>query len=72
MHGILQGNGAGPCIWFMLSRPILDMLSDQGNGATLNLPHGQVIKVVAFAFVSRKNQCLSRRVTLRHHQERTQ
>ena len=51
MHGILQGNGAGPCIWVMLSSPILDMLSDQGNGATLNLPDGQMIKVVAFAFV---------------------
>ena len=51
MHGILQGNGAGPCIWVMLSIPILDMLSDQGNGATLNLPDGQIIKVVAFAFV---------------------
>ena len=52
MHGILQGNGAGTCIWVMLSSPILDMLADKGNGATLNLPNGQIIKVVvAFAFV---------------------
>ena len=46
MHGILQGNGAGPCIWVMLSSPILDMLADKGK-----LPDGQLIKVVAFAFV---------------------
>jgi hypothetical protein len=51
MHGILQGNGAGPCIWVMLSSPILNMLAEQGNGAVLNLPDGQTIKVVAFAFV---------------------
>jgi hypothetical protein len=51
MHGILQGNGAGPCIWVMLSSPILDMLAEHGNGAVLNLPEGQTIKVVAFAFV---------------------
>lgn len=51
MHGILQGNGVGPCIWVMLISPILEMLSDKGNGAILNLPDGKKIKVVAFAFV---------------------
>ena len=51
IHGILQGNGAGPCIWVMLSSPILDMLSHTGNGAVLNLGNGETVKVVAFAFV---------------------
>jgi Reverse transcriptase (RNA-dependent DNA polymerase) len=29
-HGILQGNGAGPTIWVMISSPMLNRLKDEG------------------------------------------
>ena len=51
MHGILQGNGAGPCIWVMLSSPLLDKLKSDGFGVTLNVPDQEPLQVVGFAFV---------------------
>jgi hypothetical protein len=33
MHGICQGNGAGPPIWAVVSTPILDMLRTVGLGS---------------------------------------
>lgn len=51
MHDIMQGNGAAPCIWVMLGSPLLEIFAKQGNGASLNLPDGLMIKVVAFAFM---------------------
>lgn len=51
-HGILQGNGAGPAIWAMVSSPILDYLRAQHLGVTIRRPSsGEIIKVPAFAFV---------------------
>jgi len=32
MHGICQGNGAGPSIWAVLSSPILSMMKEKGYG----------------------------------------
>jgi Reverse transcriptase (RNA-dependent DNA polymerase) len=51
-HGILQGNGAGPIIWAMVSTPILNKLRQQGYGATLTYPFSRKTKqIAAFAFV---------------------
>lgn len=51
-HGILQGNGAGPIIWAMVSTPILNKLKQQGYGATLTYPFtGNTKRIAAFAFV---------------------
>ena len=51
-QGILQGNGAAPTIWVLISTPLLDMLRSAQNGAHLQSaiskePH----HVVGFAFV---------------------
>jgi Reverse transcriptase (RNA-dependent DNA polymerase) len=51
-HGILQGNGAGPAIWAMVSTPILDRLRVQGFGVTLlSRDPNKDIRIPAFAFV---------------------
>jgi hypothetical protein len=34
LQGVLQGNGAGPAIWMLMSIPIIDMLRTQGFGFT--------------------------------------
>jgi hypothetical protein len=51
MHGILQGNGAGPCIWVMLSTPILNMLKASGCGVNIPISSTDSFQVVGFAFV---------------------
>jgi hypothetical protein len=51
-HGILQGNGAGPAIWAMVSTPILDQLRHKGFGVTIqSLSPQQALHIPAFAFV---------------------
>jgi Reverse transcriptase (RNA-dependent DNA polymerase) len=50
-HGILQGNGAGPTIWAMISTTMLDRLRDKGIGATIQTAKGHRILIPAFAFV---------------------
>jgi Reverse transcriptase (RNA-dependent DNA polymerase) len=50
-HGILQGNGAGPTIWTMLSSPMLDRLRDKGLGVKIRLATDNEINIPAFAFV---------------------
>ncbi len=49
-HGILQGNGAGPTIWAMVSSPLLDRMRDQGHGIHIDSIDG-TITIPAFAFV---------------------
>ena len=51
LHGILQGNGAGPCIWVMLSSPLLDKMKSDGFGVTIEVPNQEPLQVVGFAFV---------------------
>lgn len=51
LHGILQGNGAGPCIWVMLSSPLLDKMKADGFGVTIDVPNQEPLQVVGFAFV---------------------
>jgi hypothetical protein len=31
-YGVVQGNGAGPAIWEMVSPPVLKMMKDEGFG----------------------------------------
>ncbi len=49
-HGILQGNGAGPTIWAMVSTPLLNRLRAKGYGITIASDDGP-IHIPAFAFV---------------------
>jgi hypothetical protein len=52
LHGILQGNGAGPFIWALVSTPILDRMRDKGHGVTLtHQESGTTFQVAAFSFV---------------------
>jgi hypothetical protein len=32
LQGVLQGNGAGPAIWMLISAPLINMLRTQGFG----------------------------------------
>ena len=52
LHGVGQGNGAGPAIWAVVSSPILDLLRKEGIGAAfkMNLT-GKVVKVLGYSFV---------------------
>jgi hypothetical protein len=43
MHGIGQGNGAGPAIWAAVSTPILNMLRSQGLGCQFISPFSNQI-----------------------------
>jgi ribonuclease HI len=52
MHGICQGNGAGPAIWVAVSTPLLNMLRSAGVGCTFHRPiTGEVVHFVGYAFV---------------------
>jgi Reverse transcriptase (RNA-dependent DNA polymerase) len=50
-HGILQGNGAGPTIWAMVSTPLLNRLRDKKFGVTFSSGVQEKITLPAFAFV---------------------
>ena len=51
-QGILQGNGAAPTIWVLISTPLLNMLRTAGNGAHTRSPiSNEKDHVVGFAFV---------------------
>lgn len=51
-HGILQGNGAGPTIWAMISSSILTSLRDHNFGTTIVHPHTRKQESIsAFSFV---------------------
>lgn len=52
LHGILQGNGAGPCIWVMVSSPLLEHLRHTQHGIYVRDTNQDVnILIPAFAFV---------------------
>ena len=51
-HGILQGNGAGPAIWALVSSPLLEILRNAGFGASLYSAIGrEFFNMCGFAFV---------------------
>ncbi len=52
MHGIGQGNGAGPAIWAVLSTPLLNLLRKKGFGCEFVSPISQEpLHFVGYAFV---------------------
>jgi hypothetical protein len=52
MHGIGQGNGAGPAIWAVVSTPLLNMLRASGVGSHFISPiSGKDIHFIGYAFV---------------------
>jgi hypothetical protein len=52
MHGIGQGNGAGPAIWAVLSTPLLNLLCKLGFGCFLISPITNIQKnFVGYSFV---------------------
>ena len=50
-HGILQGNGAGPTIWAMISSILLDKLRHKGIGVRIQTLNNGILLIPAFAFV---------------------
>ena len=51
-QGILQGNGASPTTWVIISTPLLNMLRAAGNGAKFESPLShERTHLVGFAFV---------------------
>ena len=50
-HGILQGNGAGPTIWALISSTLLDRLRSKGMGVVIPTSTGYQLQIPAFAFV---------------------
>jgi hypothetical protein len=52
MHGIGQGNGAGPAIWVAISTPLLNLLRSEGLGCKFTSPISKKeISFVGYAFV---------------------
>jgi hypothetical protein len=52
MHGVMQGNGAGPAIWAVVSTPILSMLRTANVGSFFRTPiSNQDIRFVGYSFV---------------------
>jgi hypothetical protein len=50
-HGVLQGNGAGPTIWALVSTPLLDRLRVKKCGVAIISMDETVFQIPAFAFV---------------------
>ena len=52
MHGLGQGNGAGPPIWGVVSTPVIYLLQDEGYGAFFKASiSGMELSFVGYAFV---------------------
>jgi len=52
IHGIRQGNEAGPAIWAVVSSPLLNVLRAKGFGCEICCPLSQAfLKFVGYAFV---------------------
>jgi len=52
IHGIGQGNGAGPAIWAVVSTPLLNVLRAKGYGCEIMRPiSSKYFKFVGYAFV---------------------
>jgi hypothetical protein len=51
-QGVLQGNGASPATWVIISTPLLNMLQTAGNGGFFTSPISQNIShLVGYSFV---------------------
>ena len=53
LHGVGQGNGAGPAIWVMISAVLIEILKSRGYGTTLVTALSRQVKsLVGFTFVN--------------------
>eukprot|EP00978_Attheya_sp_CCMP212_P001589 scaffold3244_cov37-Attheya_sp.AAC.4 len=67
-QGLNQGNGAGPGIWAVVSTPVLNMLRENGFGATFELAiTGGDVQLVGFAFVDDSDIIQTAAATLDEH-----
>jgi hypothetical protein len=61
IHGIGQGNGAGPAIWAVVSTPLLNVLRDKGFGCEIICPlSSEYFHFVGYAFVDDRDLIQSR------------
>ena len=52
VHGVGQGNGAGPTVWTLLSTPILNLLRNKNLGEKFRLAMTkEILDIVGYAFV---------------------
>ncbi len=52
IHGIGQGNGAGPAIWAVVSTPLLNVLRQKGFGCEIICPlSSEYFRFVGYAFL---------------------
>ena len=52
LHGVGQGNGAGPAIWAVISTVFFDLLRDKGYGFKMNTPlSNQTLNLAGCGFV---------------------
>jgi PIN domain nuclease of toxin-antitoxin system len=52
IHGIGQGNGAGPAIWAVVSTPLLNVLREKGFGCEIVCPlSSECFRFIGYAFV---------------------
>ena len=54
VHGVGQGNGAGPAIWAAVSTPVLNLMREEGFGTFFKTAIAdEEIHFVGYAFVER-------------------
>jgi hypothetical protein len=52
LQGVLQGNGAGPAIWMLISIPLINMLHTQGFGfKSTNILSGEEYQFACYTYV---------------------
>jgi hypothetical protein len=52
LQGVLQGNGAGPAIWMLISIPLINMLKTQGFGfKSTNILNGEAYQFACYTYV---------------------
>ena len=53
MHGVYQGNGAGPIIWAVVSSPLLQILQEDGYDTFFHtVLSNKSIRIVGYEFVN--------------------
>ena len=58
IHGMGQGNGAGPAIWAAVSTPVLNLMQQEGHGTFFHAAlTNEEIRFVRYAFVDDTDLC---------------
>jgi hypothetical protein len=62
VHGVGQGNGAGPAIWAAVSSPVIEVMRSRGFGTEfVSALSGALVKFVGYAFVDDTDLCQTAR-----------